>query len=263
MGSKSKRKYSLLSITIIFKIKYEFPPPVQVVVISFLNIMFNIFTIFLYNIKKKGVIMNKNIKEILNIYESYCKNILNFKGRANRKEFWFVYLVNFIINLTLISFIYLSDRCNNTIFADLFVHMLMLFTFATFIPTLSISIRRLHDIGKSCTIFIICKLVQIISYIVFYISMLIVFVSLFGGFFGLLGALGGNLSFTQSMEMILIISYTVAIISIFISFIPTLILFLLFIKKSVGDNKYGPLKIKLDSTKSEYNNTENNNYLVK
>lgn len=56
----------------------------------------------------------------------------DFSGRARRSEFWFFTLFCFIISV-LLTFIGLS----------------WIFAIATIIPSLSITWRRMHDIGKS------------------------------------------------------------------------------------------------------------------
>lgn len=68
------------------------------------------------------------------------KNYANFNGRARRKEFWFFYLGVVLCNM----FAMILDAIFGTEF--LFYALVYL---ATVIPTLAVSSRRLHDIGKS------------------------------------------------------------------------------------------------------------------
>ena len=71
--------------------------------------------------------------------ESAFKKYYVWKGRASRSEFWWFYLFIIIgsIVTTLIDLIYGVPVLNT------------IFTLATFIPFLSVFIRRLHDTGHS------------------------------------------------------------------------------------------------------------------
>ena len=65
----------------------------------------------------------------------------NFKGRASRSEFWFFYLFLLISYAILISFVAVS--------LYLFMWLFGIFAFAMIIPSLAVSVRRLHDVNKS------------------------------------------------------------------------------------------------------------------
>lgn len=67
------------------------------------------------------------------------QNYANFKGKATRREYW-MYILYYIVILYILYF--LSDYSNNSIFIGLFQIILI-------IPTLSILVRRLHDVNKS------------------------------------------------------------------------------------------------------------------
>lgn len=67
-------------------------------------------------------------------------NYANFKGRARRSEFWWFACFNLIISsvvgyigTSLLSMPYLSG----------------IYAFAVLVPSIAVSVRRLHDIGKS------------------------------------------------------------------------------------------------------------------
>lgn len=63
-------------------------------------------------------------------------NYANFKGRATIAEYWYVFLFNIIVG-TVVSFIpYVSI-------------VGYIYSLATLIPGLAITVRRLHDTGKS------------------------------------------------------------------------------------------------------------------
>lgn len=73
-------------------------------------------------------------------YNKALSNYVNFKGRARRREFWHFLLANFIAYLVL-----------SVIEVELGIAYYLTFAFLTFIflPTVSVTVRRFHDIGKS------------------------------------------------------------------------------------------------------------------
>ena len=72
-------------------------------------------------------------------YIGVIKNYVGFSGRARRKEYWMFFLWNVIISIV-IGFI-----------GGLLglVALGYLYSVLIFLPALAVSIRRLHDIGKS------------------------------------------------------------------------------------------------------------------
>jgi uncharacterized membrane protein YhaH (DUF805 family) len=73
-------------------------------------------------------------------YLSVLKNYVGFQGRAQRKEYWMFFLFNAIVSIILI-----------TIDKILHVYPLLstIYDLAVLLPNLAVSIRRLHDTGKS------------------------------------------------------------------------------------------------------------------
>lgn len=72
-------------------------------------------------------------------YLNALKKYTVFDGRARRKEFWMFALFNFIITL-IIAFI--ESFLDTQIIS-------IIYTLAILLPSIAISVRRLHDIGKS------------------------------------------------------------------------------------------------------------------
>lgn len=79
-------------------------------------------------------------------FKSYFKNYANFNGRARRSEFWFASLGIFIISLVLSTLASAIDGASNV---GLFTVVYYLWAIALFIPSLAITVRRLHDVNKS------------------------------------------------------------------------------------------------------------------
>ena len=65
----------------------------------------------------------------------------NFKGRASRSEFWFFYLFLVIGYAISISTMFISIK--------LFIGTILIFFLAMIIPSIAVTVRRLHDINKS------------------------------------------------------------------------------------------------------------------
>ncbi|WP_340609928.1 DUF805 domain-containing protein [Xenorhabdus bharatensis] len=78
----------------------------------------------------------------MNWYVQVLKNYADFSGRARRKEYWMFYLFNM---LALLAVFILSSLLGETIGLILVV----LYVVITFIPSLAVSVRRLHDSNRS------------------------------------------------------------------------------------------------------------------
>ena len=103
-------------------------------------------------------------------YFIYCfKHYADFSGRARRKEFWFFALFNAIIAIVLsmgfigqmVSFAVQNPDMDDPmelivkLFPSPFYILLLIYGLAVFVPTLAVTVRRLHDIGRSGTWLII------------------------------------------------------------------------------------------------------------
>jgi len=77
----------------------------------------------------------------MNYYLLALKQYATFSGRATRSEYWYFFLMNFLIGIV-ISVV-------SMVVGDTFSILGMIYSLAVLIPGLSICARRLHDIGKS------------------------------------------------------------------------------------------------------------------
>ena len=73
---------------------------------------------------------------------------IDFSGRARRSEYWFFILFQVIIDLFLYAFYPYSSSHQSTLFYAWHA-LYTLVGFAFFLPNLTVSVRRLHDIDKS------------------------------------------------------------------------------------------------------------------
>lgn len=96
-------------------------------------------------------------------YKKVWKNFANFNGRASRADYWWFVLANMIVS-AVISL--LAVMGGDSFVAVIFSALSGLYSLAILIPTLALSVRRLHDINKSGWWYLI-NLVPCIGVIVF------------------------------------------------------------------------------------------------
>lgn len=73
-------------------------------------------------------------------YMKVLKNYVGFQGRARRKEYWMFFLFNFLFTM-LLSIIEMMLGLGGILSG--------LYGLAVLLPTLAVSVRRLHDIGRT------------------------------------------------------------------------------------------------------------------
>ena len=82
----------------------------------------------------------------MNWYLSVLKQYAVFKGRARRKEYWFFFLFNLIASVVLT----VIDFMTGLLDAELGIGLLSgLYSLAVLIPSLAVTVRRLHDTDRS------------------------------------------------------------------------------------------------------------------
>ena len=82
----------------------------------------------------------ENFKDI--ITNKYAQ----FQGRANRAEFWQYALVYFVV--AVVFMLLISLFANVSMLRMTFMILYVIFMLALLVPTLAVSVRRMHDIGK-------------------------------------------------------------------------------------------------------------------
>ncbi len=82
----------------------------------------------------------------MNWYLKVLKQYADFDGRARRKEFWMFALFNLIISYALFGiFAAIGSAIDNP--SIMFVSYI--YSLGVLIPNIAVTVRRLHDIGKS------------------------------------------------------------------------------------------------------------------
>lgn len=98
-------------------------------------------------------------------YIKCLKQYADFNGRARRKEYWWFMLINSIIMMILVIcwMIPMFKMAFNaesgseydewdvvrTMFTNPFIYIYLVYYLAILVPTIAVTVRRLHDIGKS------------------------------------------------------------------------------------------------------------------
>ena len=105
----------------------------------------------------------------MNWYIGVLKQYAVFSGRARRKEYWFFVLFNIIASVVLA----MIDRMTGTFSADAGVGLLSgIYALAVLIPSIAVSVRRLHDTGRTGW-WLLIALVPVIGAIVLLIFMVL------------------------------------------------------------------------------------------
>jgi len=71
-------------------------------------------------------------------YLKVLKQYADFSGRARRKEYWMFVLFNIIFSIAAVT---IDGFMGTYIFSPLY-------SLAVFVPSLAVTVRRLHDMGK-------------------------------------------------------------------------------------------------------------------
>ncbi len=76
------------------------------------------------------------------VFENYA----NFNGRARRSEYWWFILANMILAIVAM----VIDNVAGITFGQIpYGPVYVLYALAVFLPGLAVTVRRLHDVGKS------------------------------------------------------------------------------------------------------------------
>ena len=101
-------------------------------------------------------INNTKEQSSFDYYKQVLEKYSDFSGRSTRAEYWYFMLYNIIIAI-LIAIL-------GVIIGDEQGVLYVLYLFIVFIPQLAVSVRRLHDIGKSGWMFLV-SLIPLIGFL--------------------------------------------------------------------------------------------------
>ena len=85
-------------------------------------------------------------------YFKVLNQFADFNGRARRKEYWMFALFNVLFTVAAL----ILDKLMQTGFNGSYIGWIyILYSLAIFIPSLAVTVRRLHDVGKSGWMYLI------------------------------------------------------------------------------------------------------------
>ena len=105
-------------------------------------------------------------------------NYANFNGRARRKEYWMYTLILTVLLIALMAIMFsalsLSDETKIETGPSGYLTVLLLFVFLVvhFIPSLALTVRRLHDTGKSGWWYLIVFVPYLGNFVIFIFTLI-------------------------------------------------------------------------------------------
>ena len=113
-------------------------------------------------------------KEAMYWFSMVMNKCAHFDGRSRRKEFWIFELVNILLMLALFVGGYAAFGTNvhpDGVQAALYFPF-ALYVLVSILPSLSVTVRRLHDTGKSGWMILLC-LIPIIGGIIVFVFLVL------------------------------------------------------------------------------------------
>ncbi|HXK52365.1 DUF805 domain-containing protein [Candidatus Nomurabacteria bacterium] len=104
-------------------------------------------------------------------YITVLKKYADFSGRAGRSEYWMFQLINVGIYFALAFVMGVSSNINTNLGA-IFSIVYYVYMFAVLIPSIAVSVRRLHDTNKSGWLLLLSLIPFIGGIIVFVFTVL-------------------------------------------------------------------------------------------
>ncbi|THF53513.1 DUF805 domain-containing protein [Flavobacterium supellecticarium] len=98
-------------------------------------------------------------------------NYATFSGRARRSEYWYFMLFHIVIMFSLWMGLFIAIGIGSWEIGMLSVALLGLYILATFLPSLAVTARRLHDVNKSGWMYLI-SLIPFGSFVLLYYMVL-------------------------------------------------------------------------------------------
>ena len=85
---------------------------------------------------------------MINYYKDAWKKAFQFKGVANRKEYWFFVLANILVTIIINLIIGIFNFLGIGLLSQIIGTIFPVFVIGSLIVNISISVRRLRDLGK-------------------------------------------------------------------------------------------------------------------
>ncbi len=88
---------------------------------------------------------------MIQAYKKYWKGYVDFSGTTSRKDYWLAVLASIIVTIILevVGILLSQGQTNNGSNMSVLPTLILLYSLATFLPSLAIMVRRLRDAGQS------------------------------------------------------------------------------------------------------------------
>lgn len=96
----------------------------------------------------------------------YIKNYANFNGRARRAEYWYAYLLTILFIIPIYVFLIIAVVSESTPLIVVSGILMGLAVLLMIVPTLAVTVRRLHDTNKSGWYYLLA-FIPLVSIIIF------------------------------------------------------------------------------------------------
>jgi len=101
---------------------------------------------------------------MLEAYKKMWQNYATFDGRSRRSDYWYVVLANIIIGIIIGPISGFIPSLSYTFGNISYSYLGFIYSLVTFIPGLALTVRRLHDTGKSGW-YILMNLIPLVGWI--------------------------------------------------------------------------------------------------
>ncbi len=164
------------------------------------------------------------------------KKYAQFSGRSHRQEYWMFILFYFIFSVAARLLDGIVGTCYNDVKPWDGGFISTLYSLVILVPSLSIAVRRLHDIGKSGWVYFWSMFAAIVAVIVYFVFLVTTLMS--NGAADIDAIRAGDIDPSMFMTGNFIL-YTF-LLAIFLLGISVYMIVLLAKRGNTGDNKYGP-----------------------
>ncbi|MBV2360163.1 DUF805 domain-containing protein [Thalassococcus sp. CAU 1522] len=104
----------------------------------------------------------------ISAFEAFFFRAFNITGRASRAEFWWVFLFLFFAGVAALVWDVMTLMSSDVPATNPFAYMTPVLMLLTFVPNLTLTMRRLHDTGRSSLWFMI-SFVPVIGVLILYV----------------------------------------------------------------------------------------------
>lgn len=99
--------------------------------------------------QQSDITMRQVIRLLFEGYLAVYKKYIDFSGRARRAEYWLFYFCNMIIGFIFYLFYFIGLKLHSNMIVMIVSLLILIFGLVVLLPGIAVTVRRLHDVGKS------------------------------------------------------------------------------------------------------------------